>query len=214
MTNPELDILRTLINELDAAINDYPVSHDPDALYENLDKAVALYDAEEPKLSEALEMVNQYSGTLLRESRTVLLLLQRLLIREESDFVAGIMPITLENLSVCPKAQEVYRSGISKYKRKQYERNIFDDMRVALELLVKEYTQDSSSLENQKSSLGQKLKSCNVHSSLRNLITTEITHLCAYQNDTVKHDDKADSRELSLVIEQTSSLINFIVSLM
>ncbi len=47
------------------------------------------------------------------------------------------MPLTLDNLSICPAAQTVYKSGIVKYGSKQYERNVLDDMRLALELLVK-----------------------------------------------------------------------------
>lgn len=119
------------------------------------------------------------------------------------------MPLTYANLSVCPAAQTVYKSGITKYAEKKYERNILDDMRLSLELLVKQILGNGKSLENQTSELGTKLSG--YHTELRNLIIKTVDYLCKYQNQYVKHNDAVNPEEIDYIIEQTSATINFLI---
>ena len=114
-------------------------------------------------------------------------------------------------LIVCPRAQEIYKSGITKYTAKNYERNILDDMRLSLELLVKQFLGNEKSLENQVSMLGTKLNQCGISSELRNLLIKVIDYFCKYQNNYVKHNDAVNPAEIDFVIEQTSTVINLIV---
>ena len=155
MLKAELEMLEGLKNALNAALIDYDRNHDPEPLYELIEEADALYGADVSEITSALEMAKHYHGTIKRQSMVILRLLQRKYIQEESAFQSGIMPITYENLIVCPRAQEVYKSGITKYTAKNYERNILDDMRLSLELLVKQFLGNEKSLENQVSMLGK-----------------------------------------------------------
>lgn len=214
MLKAELEMLEELKDTLSAALTDYDRNHDPEPLYGLIEEADALYGAEVPEITNALDTIKQYHGTIGRQSTVILRLLQRKYIQEESAFQAGIMQITYENLSVCPRAQEVYRSGITKYSAKTYERNVLDDMRLSLELLVKQFLGNEKSLENQISSLGTKLDQFGISSELRNLLTKVIDYMCKYQNNYVKHNDAVNPAEIDYVIEQTSTVINLIVKFM
>ena len=210
MVKKEIDMLKDLKTAMDTAIRSYVDNGDPESLYDLTTQACALYGKEIPEIQEAFEALAHNSGLVKREAMTIRSLLNRKLIQDENTYQAGIMPLTLDNLSVCPAAQEVYRSGITKYCGKQYERNVLDDMRLALELLVKQILANGKSLENQKDALGLKLNG--YHTELRNLIVKTIDYLCKYQNNYVKHDDRVDPTELDFIIEQTSAIINFLVT--
>ena len=213
MIAQEIDMLRGIIERLKIEINIFDSTDVSEGLYDLLAQVNSLYGDEVPGISEAIEFLEQYSRTLKRQSKVVLSLLERKLMKETADFEAGIMPITLDRLSICPQAQTVYHDGIKKYREGKYERNVLDDMRVSLELLVKQVTKANKSLENQKETLGQRLKG--YHKELRNLVWTVIDYLSKYQNEYVKHnsDNSAvNPAEMNYIIEQTSAVINFLVA--
>ena len=210
MVAQEIDMLRELIENLETAIRVYDSTNVAGELYDLLAQADSLYSDEVPKIAKEMEFLDRYSGTLERQAKVILALLKRKLIRETVDFEAGIMPITFEKLSICPKAQEVYRDGIKKYHEVKYERNVLYDMRVSLELLIKQVTQVNKSLENQREPLGQRLKP--YHKELRNLVWTVIDYLSKYQNAYVKHNSAVNPAEMNYIIEQTSAVINFLVA--
>lgn len=133
-----------------------------------------------------------FMGWLSRNCNAILALLKRELIKQTDNFEAGIMPLTYSQLSVCPAAQTVYKSGITKYAEKKFDRNVLDDMRLSLELLVKQILGNGKSLENQTSELGSKLSG--YHTEIRNLVIKTVDYLCKYQNHYVKHNDCGESR--------------------
>lgn len=143
------------------------------------------------------------------ETERILALLKRELIKQTDNFEAGIMPLTYSQLSVCPAAQTVYKSGITKYAEKKFDRNVLDDMRLSLELLVKQILGNGKSLENQTSELGTKLSG--YHTEIRNLVIKTVDYLCKYQNHYVKHNDAVNPEEIDYIIEQTSATINFLI---
>ncbi len=120
------------------------------------------------------------------------------------------MPLTYSQLSVCPAAQTVYKKAASqKYAEKKFDRNVLDDMRLSLELLVKQILGNGKSLENQTSELGSKLSG--YHTEIRNLVIKTVDYLCKYQNHYVKHNDAVNPEEIDYIIEQTSATINFLI---
>jgi len=207
MVKSELDMLQSFIEELSEALAASP--QDQECLYDLLNRANALYGEYVPEIAEQREEIIQYHGLLSRNCNAILALLKRELVKQTDNFEAGIMPLTYANLSVCPAAQTVYKSGITKYAEKKYERNILDDMRLSLELLVKQILSNGKSLENQTSELGTKLSG--YHTELRNLIIKTVDYLCKYQNQYVKHNDAVNPEEIDYIIEQTSATINFLI---
>lgn len=207
MVKSEIDMLQSFIDELSDALAASP--QDDERLYDLLNRANALYGEYVPEIAEQREEIIQYHGLLSRNCIAILALLKRELVKQTDNFEAGIMPLTYTNLSVCPAAQTVYKSGITKYAEKKYERNVLDDMRLSLELLVKQILGNGKSLENQISELGTKL--IGYHTELRNLVIKTVDYLCKYQNQYVKHNDAVNPEEIDYIIEQTSATINFLI---
>lgn len=207
MVKSELDMLQSFIGEFTSALSASP--QDEECLYDLLNRANALYGEYVPEIAEQREEIMQFHGLLSRNCNAILALLQRELIKQTDNFEAGIMPLTYSQLSVCPAAQTVYKSGITKYAEKKFDRNVLDDMRLSLELLVKQILGNGKSLENQTSELGTKLGS--YHTELRNLVIKTVDYLCKYQNQYVKHNDAVNPEEIDYIIEQTSATINFLI---
>jgi len=207
MVKSELDMLQSFIDELSSALSASP--QDEECLYDLLNRANALYGDYVPEIAEQREEIMQFHGLLSRNCNAILTLLKRELIKQTDNFEAGIMPLTYSQLSVCPAAQAVYKSGITKYAERKYDRNVLDDMRLSLELLVKQILGNGKSLENQTSELGTKLRS--YHTELRNLVIKTVDYLCKYQNQYVKHNDVVNPEEIDYIIEQTSATINFLI---
>ena len=207
MVKSELDMLQSFIDELSSALSASP--QDEECLYDLLNRANALYGNYVPEIAEQREEIMHFHGLLSRNCNAILALLKRELVRQTDNFEAGIMPLTYSQLSICPAAQAVYKSGITKYAEKKYDRNVLDDMRLSLELLVKQILGNGKSLENQTSELGTKLGS--YHTELRNLVIKTVDYLCKYQNQYVKHNDAVNPEEIDYIIEQTSATINFLI---
>lgn len=207
MVKSELDMLKSFIDELSGALSASP--QDEECLYDLLNRANALYGDYVPEIAEQREEIMQFHGLLSRNCNAILALLKRELIKQTDNFEAGIMPLTYSQLSVCPAAQTVYKSGITKYAEKKFDRNVLDDMRLSLELLVKQILGNGKSLENQTSELGSKLSG--YHTEIRNLVIKTVDYLCKYQNHYVKHNDAVNPEEIDYIIEQTSATINFLI---
>ena len=209
MVKSELDMLNAFIGEYETALAADP--QDAETLYDLLNRANALYGELIPEIEALREEFANYSGLIIRNSNAILSLLKRQLVKETDNFEAGIMPLTYANLTICPAAQAVYKSGITKYAEKKYDRNVLDDMRLALELYVKQLLGNNKSLENQTADFGAKLSG--YHAELRNLIVKTVDYLCKYQNHYVKHNDAVNPEEIDYIIEQTSATINFLIKI-
>jgi len=112
-----------------------------------------------------------------------------------------------------PKALGAYKSALDKYEKQIYQRNILDDLRLCLELLLKEILQSKKSLENQKEILGKFMKDKGSAPALRSSFQTLINHFAQYQNDHVKHDDAVNPEEIELVKDQVDSFIKHLIKL-
>lgn len=118
---------------------------------------------------------------------------------------------TVNCLNKYDKALKPYKEALEKYEKGIYERNVLDDMRVSLELLLKELLNNNKSLENQMNDLGRILKSKNVSTEIGTLFNSVFKFYTTYSNTYVKHNDLVKSNEMELIINQTSILIQFLV---
>lgn len=116
-------------------------------------------------------------------------------------------------LSSYPRVQKSFGSALEKYMSKHYKRNIIDDLRVSLELLLRIILKNRKRLEKQTSPLGKFLKSKKVPREIRNMYTTLLDYYSKYQNEYAKHDDKVDNRELEFTIYLTGTLMRFLLNL-
>lgn len=129
----------------------------------------------------------------------------------ENIFDTQIVAKTINLLSPYEKSVELYESALSKYKNEEFLRNALDDMRLSLELLLKELLDNNQSIEKQKNALGASLKTKNISVYSRNMITSLIQYYTAFQNDHVKHDDDVPKKEVEFIIEITSIIMFFLI---
>jgi len=122
----------------------------------------------------------------------------------------------LDWLTLYPKVQENFKSALEKYQNKIYQRNIIDDLRLSLELLLKKILNNYVNLENQEKLLGEHLKKKNIPKQLRNMYWKLIDYYAKYQNNYAKHENKADSMdssEIEFIIYLTGTFMRFLMTL-
>lgn len=113
-----------------------------------------------------------------------------------------------------PKAKKHYEDALSKRNNNIYTRNLLDDLRLSLEMLVKEILKNAKSLENQKSELGNFLKENRISGEIINLYTNKILKFYTdYQNNNVKHNENHDEIEVDFIFEQTVVLMRLLIKL-
>ncbi len=128
---------------------------------------------------------------------------------------AELLDIKLVNdvidwISDYPLAYEKYKTALSNLGLKGKERIVLDDLRLSLELLLKEKLKNNKSLENQTTELGKLLKDCS-SPEVRNLFFKILDFYKNYQNENVKHNDNIKDNEVELLLYQTGSLMRFII---
>ncbi|MFW5983555.1 MAG: hypothetical protein ACOCQ4_03575 [bacterium] len=106
---------------------------------------------------------------------------------------------------------KVYDSALEKFKNNIFERNLLDDLRLSLELLVKKILNNDKSLENQLTDLGTFIKNNNGSKELGNMFQKLVEYFTKYQNTYVKHDDKVIEEEIEFIFEITSSFMKHFI---
>jgi len=95
----------------------------------------------------------------------------------------------LVQLSNFSEAAKLYQSALDKLNAGNLERNLLDDLRLSVELLLKSLLSNNKSLENQKNEIGTFLKQRNASKEIINMYITLIDYFSKYQNDYIKHND-------------------------
>jgi len=142
-----------------------------------------------------LKLVTRY-GHLNSEADTV----NEILIDETRHWLHGY-----------DESLKIYESALEKFKNGIFERNLLDDLRLSLELLVKKIFNNQKSLENQLSDLGNFISSNNGSRELANMFQKLIEYFTKYQNSYIKHDDKVIEEEIEFVFEITSSFMKHFI---
>lgn len=129
-----------------------------------------------------------------------------------ADFVANQPTVTevLEWIDLYPDAAKAYRSALKKLSNKEDTRNAIDDMRLALESLIRDIMGTTKTLENQIQPIGSALKNKGVLPQAVTLVTTMLNHYAKYQNDNVKHHDKVDVNDSELIVNMTAIIMKYI----
>jgi len=114
-------------------------------------------------------------------------------------------------LSAFPKSLELYDGARQKLAHGVFERNVLDDLRLALETLLHSLLNNTKSLENQIAPLGQFVKQSGGSSELGNMLVKLIEYYAKYQNTYVKHDAAVIAQEVGFVFEITSCFMRHLV---
>ena len=113
-----------------------------------------------------------------------------------------------------PQAKQVYDSALSKIEKEQYERNALDDMRLSLEILVREILGNEKTLENNIPLLNGKLKENGASPEIRNMFEKIFDYYTKFQNNHVKHAEKVEHSEIESVIELTTVLMKYLIRML
>lgn len=108
------------------------------------------------------------------------------------------------------KAFELYNSALGKFEKAVFERNLIDDLRLALELLLKELLQNDKPLEKQIADVGAYQKAKGISPETTNMFNTLLDYYAKYQNKYVKHDDNVNPKEIEFIIDLTSTFMKFV----
>jgi hypothetical protein len=114
-------------------------------------------------------------------------------------------------LSAFPKVLQVYIQAELKLSQGMFDRNVLDDLRLALEILLHELLDNHKSLENQLQPLGLFVKERDGSPELANMFVKLIEYYAKYQNTYVKHDTAVVEQEVDFIFEITSCFIRHLV---
>lgn len=130
-----------------------------------------------------------------------------------SDIDDPLIVATTHWLGPFPEALTAFNSALVKHRANVLARNLLDDLRLSLEVLVKSILKNGKSLENQKAELGKFLKERESSPELREMFITLLSYYCHYQNSYVKHNDDVNSEEIEIMFEMTSCFLKHLVRL-
>lgn len=112
-----------------------------------------------------------------------------------------------------PEVLRLYDQAVQNHANGLFLRHVLDDLRLALELLLKGLFANEKSLEKQIPVLGKCLKENGGSAELSNMFVTLVDYYTKYQNSYVKHDDAVIEEEVEFMFELTSSFMKHIVRL-
>jgi hypothetical protein len=116
-------------------------------------------------------------------------------------------------LSSYAGALSLYEQALEKYQHGAFNRNLLDDLRLALEKLLRDVLENDKSLENQTSHVGGFIKARHGSPELANMFVKLLDYYAEYHNTYVKHDDAVIEEEIEFVLEITSTFMKHLVRL-
>jgi len=122
-------------------------------------------------------------------------------------FYANIYPLgsvsfSINELSeICEKSGMLYQEGLIKIRDVKTLRNGFDDLRLGMELFLKSLLRNNAPLEKQSHNLKNWLQRKGASVQVRNLIVDYISRWSIYQNENVKHDDRCEVVEITIIVK-------------
>lgn len=95
----------------------------------------------------------------------------------------------------------------------QNNRWVVDCLSLSLELFLKQYLNNSKSLENQHDILGKKLSEKNISIKIRNMFIKLLDYYEKYNNEHTKHDDSTNEKELDFLIYLTGNFLRLLIEI-
>ena len=129
-------------------------------------------------------------------------LINETLIKETKHWLNGYLEVL-----------EPYNDALVKYEGRIFHRNLLDDLRLALEMLLRAVFGNKKSLENQIEFFGSYIKDRGGSTELVNMFVKLVDYYAKYQNTYVKHDDAVIEEEIEFIFEITSSFMKHLIRL-
>jgi hypothetical protein len=132
---------------------------------------------------------------------------------EESALDQSLVDEAKHYLQSHPRAHTAFSAALTKYDHGAFHRNLLDDLRLALEQLLRDVLKNNRSLENQIAEFGSFVKSRGGSPEFRNMFQKLLKYYTDYQNSYVKHDDAVVEHEVEFIFEITASFMKQVVRL-
>jgi hypothetical protein len=116
-------------------------------------------------------------------------------------------------LTKYPKVKRLFEGALAKINLEGSERNAVDDLRLGLELLLKELLHNDKSIENQLSILGDFLKEKGTSKELVNMLKAFLDYYLKYQNNYVKHNDNIKKQEVDVILDLSVTFMKHLIRL-
>ncbi len=130
-----------------------------------------------------------------------------------AELDAALIQRTQHFLGPFNESLVLFESAVYKHASRVYLRNLLDDLRLSLELLLKSLLTNAKPLENQIQVLGAFLKPRGGSAELTNMFVKLVDYYTKYQNTYVKHDDAVIEEEVEFIFELTASFMKHLVRL-
>ena len=112
-----------------------------------------------------------------------------------------------------PQVKKLFEESLLKHDQGVFQRNTLDDLRLALELLVRQIFGNNKTIENQISQIGRFVRDKGGSPQLANMFEKMVDYYSKYQNTYIKHDDAVITAEIEFVFELTSSFMKHFLRL-
>lgn len=185
------------------------------ALYENL---MAFSGAQQYRIIKELCEHRSFSSEPSKERKELKV---RLVTRyghmadesKTSEINETLVEETRHWLDGYPEALALYNDALAKYEGGIFHRNLLDDLRLALETLLRAVFSNGKSLENQIGFVGAYIKDRGGSAELANMFVKLVDYYGKYHNSYVKHDDAVIEEEIEFIFEITSSFMKHLIRL-
>ncbi len=109
-------------------------------------------------------------------------------------------------------ALNLYITAINDLQARQNYRHAMDDLRLSVELLLRNVLSNKKSLENQQSDLKEYLGRKGKSTETIALVTNDMQAIIRYFNVHVKHNDDIVTNEIDSIVYAMSNLIHILLS--
>ena len=136
---------------------------------------------------------------------------------QKQEIVGNSKVISEHWLKEYSQVYEIYNEAMVKYNNNIFDRNLLDDLRLSLELLLKVILKNEKSLENQNNELSKFLNKKQNTQIFINFFNTILNAYTTYQNNIVKHIrnfenlNKIEKEELDFFVELTNNIMKFLI---
>ena len=132
---------------------------------------------------------------------------------DSSEINETLIEETRHWLDGYPEALALYNDALAKYEGQVFHRNLLDDLRLALEKLLRAIFVNDKSLEKQINFFGSYIKERGGSAELANMFVKLVDYYAKYHNSYVKHDDAVIEEEIEFIFEITSSFMKHLIRL-
>lgn len=112
-----------------------------------------------------------------------------------------------------PDVLKIYNGALEKWANNIHQRNLLDDIRLSVELLLKRILVNKKSIENQQKELGDFISENGVSKELMNMFLKLVDYFGKYNNTHIKHNDNVNDNEIEIIVEIASSFMKFLIKI-